>query len=45
MCYVLGFFLNKKQMKSLEKSFTLAVSLKVTVANVKYIFNIDILVN
>ena len=32
------------QMKPLEKSITLAVSLKVAVGNVKYIFNIDILV-
>ena len=32
-------------MKTLEKSITLAVSLKVAVGNVKYIFNIDILVN
>ena len=38
-------FLNKKQMKPLEKSTTLAVSLKVAVGFVKYIFNIDILVN
>ena len=36
---------NKKQMKPLEKSVTLMVSLKVAVGNVKYIFNIDILVN
>ena len=40
-----GIFLNKKQMTTLEKSITLAVSLKVAVSNVKYIFNIDILVN
>ena len=32
-------------MKSLEKSITLAVSLKVAAGNVKYIFNIDILAN
>ena len=32
-------------MKPLEKSFTLAVTLKVTVDNLKYIFNTDILVN
>ena len=32
-------------MKSLEKSITLAVSLKVVLGNVKYIFNVDILVN
>ena len=32
-------------MKSLEKSITLAVSLKVVFGNVKYIFNIDILLN
>ena len=32
-------------MKSLEKSITLAFSLKVAVGNVKYIFNIDVLVN
>ena len=32
-------------MKPLEKSMTLAVSLKVAVGNVKYVFNIDILVN
>ena len=38
-------FLNKKEMKPLEKSITLAVSLKVAVGNVKYIFNIYILVN
>ena len=38
-------FLNKKQMKPLEKSTALAVSLKVAVGIVKYIFNIDILVN
>ena len=31
-------------MKPLEKSITLVVSLKVAVGNVKYIFNIDILV-
>ena len=40
-----GIFLNKKQVKTLEKSITLAVSLKAAVGNVKYIFNIDILVN
>ena len=40
-----GIFLNKKQMTTLEKSITLAVSLKDAVSNVKYIFNIDILVN
>ena len=40
-----GIFLNKKQMKPLEKSITLAVSLKVAFGNVKYIFNIDILAN
>ena len=38
-------YVNKKQMKSLEKLITLPVSLKVAVGNVKYIFNIDILVN
>ena len=32
-------------MKPLEKSITLAVSLKVAVGNVKYIFDIDILIN
>ena len=32
-------------MKSLEKSITLAVSLQIADGNVKYIFNIDILVN
>ena len=32
-------------METSEKSITLAVSLKVAVGNVKYIFNIDILVN
>ena len=32
-------------MKSLEKSITLAVSLKIADGNVKYIFNIDTLVN
>ena len=32
-------------MKPLKKSITLAISLKVAVGNVKYIFNIDILVN
>ena len=32
-------------MKPLEKSTALAVSLKVAVGIVKYIFNIDILVN
>ena len=32
-------------MKPSEKSITLAVSLAVAVGNVKYIFNIDILVN
>ena len=32
-------------MKPLEKSITLAASLKAAVGNVKYIFNIDILVN
>ena len=37
--------LNRKQMKPSEKSITLAVSLTVAVGNVKYIFNIDILVN
>ena len=42
LCY--GVFLNKRQMKPLEKLITLAVSLKVVVGNVKYI-NIDILVN
>ena len=42
LCY--GIFLNKKEMKLLEKSITLAVSLKVAVDNVKYIFNIDIIV-
>ena len=40
-----GIYVNKKQMKSLEISITVAVSLNVAVANVKYIFNIDILVN
>ena len=37
--------LNRKQMKPSEKSITLAVSLTVAAGNVKYIFNIDILVN
>ena len=32
-------------MKPLEKSITLAVSLKIAVDNVKYIFSIDIKVN
>ena len=32
-------------MKPLEKSITLAVSPKIAIGNVKYIFNIDILVN
>ena len=40
-----GIYVNKKQMKSLEKSIILLVSLKVVVSNVKYVFNIDILVN
>ena len=40
-----GIFLNKKQIKYLEKPITLAVSLKVAVGNVKYTFNIDVLVN
>ena len=40
-----GIFLNKKQMKPLGKSVTLAVSLKVAPGKVKYIFGIDILAN
>ena len=40
-----GIFLNKKQMKPSEKSITSAVCLKVAVGNVKYILNIDVLVN
>ena len=32
-------------MKPLEKSITLAICLKVAAGNVKYILNIDILVN
>ena len=32
-------------MKPLEKSITLAISLKVAIGKVKYIFKIDILVN
>ena len=43
--YVIGFFLNKKQMNRLEKSIASAVSLKVAVGNLKYNFNIDVLVN
>ena len=38
-------FLNTKEMKPLEKSITLAISLKVAIGKVKYIFKIDILVN
>ena len=32
-------------METSERSIALAVSLKVAVGNVKYIFNIDVLVN
>ena len=34
-----GIYVNQKQMKSLEKLLTLAVSLKVAVGNIKYIFD------
>ena len=43
LCY--GIFLNKNQMKPLEKSITLAVSLKVAVGNVNFIFNINYIFN
>ena len=44
-CLWNGIFVDKMQIKSLEKAINLAIYLKVEVGNVKYIFNINILVN